>query len=97
MDQRDQVVAVAVEPQPHLAVRVAALVDDADVTYSDSKYRQNAGNGESVALAPRLTISAGLATLLPFGLRGSLDSPGRAHAGQARLGHQPRGSSTISP
>ncbi|HXU79853.1 MAG TPA: hypothetical protein VN914_00535, partial [Polyangia bacterium] len=33
---------------------------------------ENAGNGRAVALAPRLTVSAGLSALHPSGLRGGL-------------------------
>jgi TonB family protein len=48
------------------------LFADADVTLSDAKFRENAGNGRAVALAPRLTVSAGLSALHPSGLRGGL-------------------------
>jgi TonB family protein len=48
------------------------LFADADVTWSDARYRHNAGNGDAVALAPRLTVSAGLSVLHPRGWRGGL-------------------------
>jgi hypothetical protein len=48
------------------------LFADLDVTYSDSRFRENAGNGNSVALAPRLTVSAGLSAATKFGLRGAV-------------------------
>jgi outer membrane receptor protein involved in Fe transport len=48
------------------------LFADADVTVSDAKFRDNAGNGRAVALAPRFTFSGGLAALHPSGLRGGL-------------------------
>lgn len=48
------------------------LFADLDVTVNDAKFTQNAGNGNSVALAPRLTFAAGLSAVTPFGLRGSL-------------------------
>ena len=48
------------------------LFADADVTVSDARFRDNAGNGRAVALAPRLTVSGGLSALHPSGLRGGL-------------------------
>ena len=48
------------------------LFADADVTVAKAKFRQNAGNGNSVALAPRLTASGGLSALHPSGWRGAL-------------------------
>jgi TonB family protein len=48
------------------------LFADADVTFSDARFRENAGNGKAVALAPRLTMSGGLSVLHPSGVRGGL-------------------------
>lgn len=48
------------------------LFADLDLTVNDAKFTQNAGNGNSVALAPRLTVAAGISAVTPFGLRGSL-------------------------
>ena len=48
------------------------LFADLDLTLNDAKFVQNAGNGSAVALAPRVTVAAGLSALLPFGLRGAL-------------------------
>jgi TonB family protein len=48
------------------------LFADADVTYSDARFRSNAGNAGAVALAPRLTIAGGLSVLHPRGVRGGL-------------------------
>jgi TonB family protein len=48
------------------------LFADADVTTSDAKFRQNEGNGQAVALAPRLTFSGGVSALHPSGMRGGL-------------------------
>jgi TonB family protein len=48
------------------------LFADADLTWSDAKFRENAGNGNAVALAPRFTASAGVSALHPSGLRGGL-------------------------
>ncbi|MBL9002957.1 MAG: TonB-dependent receptor [Myxococcales bacterium] len=48
------------------------LFADLDLTLNDAKFVQNAGNGSAVALAPRVTVAAGLSALLPFGLRAAL-------------------------
>jgi TonB family protein len=48
------------------------LFADADFTIADAKYRNNAGNGNAVALAPRLTASGGLSALSPKGWRGAI-------------------------
>lgn len=48
------------------------LFVDADVTVADAKFRHNAGNGQAIALAPRLTVAGGVSALHPSGLRGSL-------------------------
>ena len=48
------------------------LFADADVTLADAKFRVNAGNGNAVALAPRLTGSGGLSALHPAGWRAAL-------------------------
>jgi outer membrane receptor protein involved in Fe transport len=48
------------------------LFSDLDVTANDARFTEIAGNGGLVALAPRLTVAAGLSVLTPFGLRGSL-------------------------
>lgn len=48
------------------------LFADLDLTVNDARFTHNAGNGSAVALAPRLTIAAGLSVATPFGLRGSL-------------------------
>lgn len=48
------------------------LFADLDLTLNDAKFVQNAGNASAVALAPRVTVAAGLSALLPFGLRGAL-------------------------
>ena len=48
------------------------LFADLDLTLNDAKFVQNAGNGGSVALAPRVTVAAGLSAQLPWGLRGAL-------------------------
>ncbi len=45
---------------------------DFDFTANDARFRENAGNGNAVALAPRFTLSSGLSVRTPFGLRGSL-------------------------
>ena len=45
---------------------------DLDFTANDARFRENAGNGNAVALAPRFTLSSGLSVRTPFGLRGSL-------------------------
>ena len=48
------------------------LYADADLTYADAKFRQNAGNGQAIALAPRLTAAGGISALHPSGVRGAL-------------------------
>ncbi len=48
------------------------LFADADVTVADAKFRENAGNGNAVALAPRLTASGGVSAFHSSGLRASL-------------------------
>jgi outer membrane receptor protein involved in Fe transport len=48
------------------------LLADLDVTWSDARFRENAGNGQAVALAPRLTVSGGLAATHRSGLRAGL-------------------------
>jgi TonB family protein len=48
------------------------LFADADVTVSDAKFRENAGNGNAVALAPRFTASGGLSALHRSGARAGL-------------------------
>ena len=48
------------------------LFADLDLTVNDARFTQNAGNGNSVALAPRFTISSGLSAMTKFGLRSSL-------------------------
>ncbi|MDZ4695271.1 MAG: TonB family protein [Deltaproteobacteria bacterium] len=48
------------------------LFADADVTVADAKYRDNAGNGNAVALAPRLTASGGVSAFHSSGVRGSI-------------------------
>ena len=48
------------------------LFADLDFTANDAKFAQNAGNGGAVALAPRITVSAGLSVKTAQGLRGSL-------------------------
>jgi TonB family protein len=48
------------------------LFADADLTASRARFRQNDGNGQAVALAPRLMFSGGLAALHPNGMRGGL-------------------------
>lgn len=48
------------------------LFADLDLTVNDARFTHNAGNANAVALAPRLTIAAGLSVATPFGLRGSL-------------------------
>jgi TonB family protein len=45
------------------------LFADLDVTWSDARFRENAGNGGAVALAPRLTVSGGLSAQHPRGWR----------------------------
>lgn len=45
---------------------------DLDFTANDARFRENAGNGDAVALAPRFTLSSGLSVRTQFGLRGSL-------------------------
>jgi TonB family protein len=51
---------------------LAWLFADADLTVSQARFRENAGNGNAVALAPRLTVSGGLSALHPSGVRGGL-------------------------
>lgn len=48
------------------------LFADVDFTWNDARFRQNAGNGTAVALAPRFTIASGLSVMTHFGLRSSL-------------------------
>ncbi len=48
------------------------LFADADVTLANARFRENAGNGRAVALAPRMTFSGGLSALHPSGWRGAL-------------------------
>ena len=48
------------------------LFADLDITLADAKFRENAGNGQAIALAPRLTISAGLSANHRSGLRGGV-------------------------
>ena len=48
------------------------LFADLDLTVNDARFTHNAGNGNAVALAPRLTVATGLSVQTPFGLRGSL-------------------------
>jgi outer membrane receptor protein involved in Fe transport len=48
------------------------LFADLDVTWADAAFRENAGNGKAIALAPRLTASGGLSVLTGSGLRGGL-------------------------
>lgn len=48
------------------------LFADVDVTFANAKFRQNAGNGQAVALAPRLTVSAGISAMHRSGARGGL-------------------------
>ena len=40
---------------------------DVDATFASARYRENAGNGEAVALAPTRTLSAGVAARPTFG------------------------------
>lgn len=48
------------------------LFADADLTVADAKFRENAGNGNAIALAPRLTGSGGLSAVHPNGWRGAV-------------------------
>jgi TonB family protein len=48
------------------------LAADLDLTASKSQFVQNAGNGTSVALAPRFTWAGGLSARHPTGLRGGV-------------------------
>jgi outer membrane receptor protein involved in Fe transport len=48
------------------------LFADTDITAGSARFRQNAGNGNAVALAPRFTFSGGLSVLHPSGWRGAL-------------------------
>ncbi len=48
------------------------LFFDADLTFSDARFRENAGAGQSVALAPRFTAAGGLSVLHRTGVRGGL-------------------------
>lgn len=48
------------------------LFADVDVTVADAKFRDNAGNGNAVALAPRFTASGGLSAFHPSGIRAAL-------------------------
>ena len=62
---------VGVEAEARLQIR-PWLFADLDVTLSSARFRENAGNGGAVALAPRLTIAGGLTANHPRGLRGGL-------------------------
>ena len=48
------------------------LLADLDATLSKANFRENAGNAQAVALAPRLTVSGGLSAFHHSGLRGGL-------------------------
>jgi TonB family protein len=48
------------------------LFADLDVTFTDAKFREDAGAGRAIPLAPRLTAAGGLSALHPSGLRGGL-------------------------
>ncbi len=48
------------------------LFADLDVTATNAKFRENAGNGNAIALAPRLTMSGGISALHRSGVRGAL-------------------------
>ena len=54
------------------------LFADLDVTVNSAQFRQNAGNGNAVALAPRFTLAGGLSVLTKFGLRGAVRVTGVA-------------------
>jgi outer membrane receptor protein involved in Fe transport len=43
------------------------LFADADATFTRARYRENAGNGQAVALAPTRTVSAGIGARPTFG------------------------------
>lgn len=43
------------------------LFADLDATFTDARYRQNAGNGDAVALAPTRTLTAGIGARPTFG------------------------------
>ena len=62
---------VGLDLDARLAIR-PWLLADLDVTLARARFRQDAGNGQAVPLAPRMTITAGLSALHPRGLRGSL-------------------------
>ena len=47
------------------------LFADLDLTLADAAFRENAGNGQAIALAPRLTVSGGLSAVAG-GARGGL-------------------------
>jgi TonB family protein len=48
------------------------LAADGDVTFTQSAFTENHGNGNGLALAPKQTWSGGLSARLPVGLRGGL-------------------------
>jgi len=48
------------------------LYADGDATFSSSTYKQDSGNGNAVALAPPVTVTAGLSARHPSGFSGSL-------------------------
>lgn len=48
------------------------LFADVDATVARAKFRENAGNANAVALAPRFTMAGGLSALHRSGLRGTL-------------------------
>jgi TonB family protein len=62
---------LGVEAEARLQLR-PWLFADLDVTWSDAKFKQNAGNAGAVALAPRLTVSGGLSANHASGARGGL-------------------------
>jgi outer membrane receptor protein involved in Fe transport len=45
---------------------------DADATFTDAVYRENAGNGSAVALAPRRTLAGGVSVKHPSGVFGAV-------------------------
>ena len=74
------------------------LYFDLDFTANDARFKENAGNGNAVALAPRFTLSSGLSLRTPFGLgtlgegvRSSVDAGLVRRLGDgAKLGHGQR-------
>jgi outer membrane receptor protein involved in Fe transport len=62
---------LGVEAEARLQLR-PWLFADLDVTWSDAKFKQNAGNAGAVALAPRLTVSGGISANHTSGVRGGL-------------------------